>query len=46
MNILFHFVSLPHLSKDGALFAALINEFAKKGHSVYVTTKGESGKRT
>lgn len=46
MNILFHFVALPHLSKDGALFAALINEFAKKGHSIYVATKGESGERT
>lgn len=46
MNILFHFVSLPHLSKDGALYAALIREFAKKGHTVYVATKGESGGKT
>ena len=39
MNILFLFVSLPHLSEENHIFSSIVNEFKKKGHNVYVATK-------
>ena len=46
MNILFLFVSLPHLSNDGGLFPSLIHEFVKQGHKVFVSTKGKGIEET
>ena len=46
MNILFHFVSLPHLEDESSLFASLIHEFKKNGHNVKVVTKDKTGEPT
>lgn len=46
MNILFLFVSLPHLSKESGLFPSLIQEFVKNGHKVFVSSKGVDVKET
>ena len=46
MNILFLFVSLPNLESKSGLFSALVNEFAKNGHHICVSAKGEEIKRT
>lgn len=46
MNILFLFVSLPHLSKESGLFPSLIQEFVKNGHKVFVSSKGVNVKET
>lgn len=42
MNILFLFISLPHLS-DNYVFTDLINEFARQGHNVKVATPSKKG---
>ncbi len=42
MNILFSFVSLPHLSSSG-VFTDLIKEFAKQGHNVTVVVPMHKG---
>lgn len=41
MNILFLFVSLPHLSNDSSIFTSLIHEFKNQGHKVFVSSKGK-----
>lgn len=41
MNILFLFVSLPHLSNDSSIFSSLIHEFKNQGHKVFVSSKGK-----
>jgi len=46
MNILFLFVSLPHLDNDSAIFTSLIHEFRKNGHNVKVVTKDRTGEPT
>lgn len=40
MNILFLFCRISSLDKDNGLFAQLVNEFAKNGHHVFVSTSG------
>lgn len=42
MNILFLYISLPHLSENG-VFTDLIEEFAKQGHNVKVATPSRKG---
>lgn len=42
MNILFLYISLPHLSETG-VFTDLIKEFAKQGHIVKVATPSRKG---
>lgn len=42
MNILFLYVSLPHLSNDRNIFASLIHEFKDHGHKVLVSSKGKN----
>lgn len=42
MNILFSFLSLPHLSESG-VFVDLIKEFSKQGHNVKVVTPHING---
>ncbi len=42
MNILFLYISLPHLSENG-VFTDLIKEFAKQGHNVKVATPSRKG---
>lgn len=42
MNILFLYISLPHLSENG-VFNDIIKEFAKQGHSVKVATPSKKG---
>lgn len=39
MNILFHFVSLPHLDNETSLYTSLIHEFKKHGHNVLVSSR-------
>lgn len=46
MNILFLFVSLPHLSDSGSIFTSLIHEFANHGHRIFVATKGRCEDKT
>lgn len=46
MNILFLFVSLPHLSDEFGIFSSLIHEFKKNGHKVYVSAKGRNVNKT
>ena len=46
MNILFHFVSLPHLDNDSSIFNSLIHEFKRNGHDVKVVTKDKTGEST
>lgn len=46
MNILFLFVSLQDLSTGNGIFASLINEFHKNGHSVFVSSKGRDSQKT
>lgn len=46
MNILFLFVSLPHLSNDVGLFPSIIHEFVNHGHKVFVSSKGKDVKET
>ena len=46
MNILFLFVSLPHLSHDGSLFPSLIHEFVQHGHNVFVSSRGKNNEKT
>lgn len=46
MNILFLFVSLPHLSNDSSIFVSLIHEFENQGHRVFVATKGSCENKT
>lgn len=47
MNILFLFVSLPHLDNRISLFSSLIHEFKACGHNVLVSTKRlDGGKRS
>lgn len=42
MNVLFLYISLPHLSENG-VFTDLIKEFAKQGHNVKVATPSKKG---
>lgn len=42
MNILFLYISIPHLSETG-VFTDLIKEFAKQGHNVKVATPSKKG---
>ncbi|NLN48480.1 MAG: glycosyltransferase family 4 protein [Clostridiales bacterium] len=42
MNILFLYISLPHLSQNG-VFVDLIKEFDKQGHNVKVVTPARKG---
>lgn len=42
MNILFLYISLPHLSENG-VFTDLIKEFDKQGHNVKVATPSKKG---
>ena len=46
MNVLFHFVSLTHLSNEGDMFPSLIHEFVKHGHKVFVSSKGKNVEKT
>ena len=46
MNVLFLFVSLPHLSNDTEMFPSLIHEFARHGHKVMVSSKGKNVSET
>ena len=39
MNILFLFVSVPHLSSDQSIFSSLIHQFALNGHQVFVSSR-------
>lgn len=39
MNVLFLFVSLPHLSNKSEMFPSLIHEFVNHGHNVFVSSK-------
>lgn len=43
MNILFLFVSLPHLDNRLSLFTSLIHEFKDHGHNILVSTKRTDG---
>jgi glycosyltransferase involved in cell wall biosynthesis len=46
MNILFLFVSLPHLDKTTALFPSLIHEFKRNGHQVVVSSRASNDAQT
>ena len=47
MNILFLFVSLPNMSNETSIYNALIHEFKRNGHTVFVSsrlnTEGKTG---
>lgn len=46
MNVLFLFVSVPNLENESTLFSSLINEFKRKGHNVFLSTKGSNVSKT
>lgn len=44
MNVLFLFVSLPHLRNETSLYTSLIHEFKKQGHEVLVSSRHNDDK--
>ena len=45
MNVLFLFVSLPHLNDENSMFSSLIHEFKNHGHNVFVSARDGNDRR-